>query len=173
MGFFYFYKMKQASAYISNGKRPLWHTLIAALFFTFSIGIGYALFFDVSFLPSNRDYGTLFYAGTFSIMMGIRYAEVIDYEFDFENRIYKKIRTFGFVKIPSSQSFSNLKYVAVFNNENTGAFEVNLWHGKNKRFSITFFYNDADALEAASTIAGKLSLNLWDATNPRQGKWVV
>lgn len=163
--------MKNKEVYISNGKRPILHLIIAAACFTACTVIAYLFFTDANLIKKNKDYGGFAYVFFFVFMMGVRYSQVIDYEFNFENMEYKKIYTYGFIKFSKRFNFQKLKYVAVFKNADD-SYEINLWHGKNKRFMISLYDNPKVALRNASYIADKLQLDVWDATNPHHGVWI-
>lgn len=157
--------------YISNGKRPLWHIILAAFFFTASFFVLYLVCFENSIIDHRRQYGGLAYMIVFGFMMGIRFSQVIDYQFDFEHMEYKRIYTYGFIKFSNKFPFENLKYIAVFRKDEQ-LYEVNLWHGKNKRFTISSYLEPKDALMNARYIAEKLQLDIWDATNPHNADWL-
>ena len=163
--------MDSKNVYISNGRRPLWHIILAAFFFTASFFLLYLICFENNIVSHKRDYGGLSYMITFGFMMGIRFSQVIDYQFDFQKMQYKKIYTFGFIKFSSKFSFQDLKYIAVFKKEEL-QYEINLWHGKNKRFNISIYKESKEALLNARYIAEKLSLDIWDATNPHNADWL-
>lgn len=132
----------------------------------------YLVCFDNSIVSHRREYGGLAYIITFGFILGIRYPQVIDYQFDFEKKTYKKIYTFGFIKFPKEFPFEDLKYIAVFG-KNDLIYEINLWHGKNKQFTISYYEELPIALTNARHIAEKLHLDISDASNPNSADWLI
>ena len=64
-----------------------------------------------------------------------------------------------------------LDYVSVFKNTKD-QFETNLWYARNKHYKMFFFSEKASALAFATMVAKKLNLELLDATEKGNKKWI-
>ena len=71
----------------------------------------------------------------------------------------------------SKDIIPELEYVAVFKNGKDD-FEVNLWYKGNKHYNMYIFELKAQAMEFAEIIVAKLKLDLLDATEKGNSKWV-
>lgn len=68
-------------------------------------------------------------------------------------------------------SIPALDYVSVFKNTKD-QFETNLWYARNKHYKMFFFSEKAPALAFATMVAKKLNLELLDATEKGNNKWI-
>jgi hypothetical protein len=64
-----------------------------------------------------------------------------------------------------------LEYVAVFLNSKD-QYEVNLWYTGNKHYKMYFFEEKESAFTFATAISNKLNIDLLDATEKGNNKWV-
>lgn len=99
--------------------------------------------------------------------------------FDLDNRRYKKETIVLFIRYGSWQPLPELEYVSVFyqlyltgEGENTGAYNVNLWHAGNRHFTILEDGSVDAAFDMATKIAIQLNIPLLDATEPDDFKWI-
>lgn len=116
--------------------------------------------------------GILLYFAALCIMASKLY-------FDLENRRYKKETILLFIRYGSWQPLPELEYVSVFyqlhltgDGNNTGTYNVNLWHAGNKHFTIQEDGSADTAFDMASKIAIQLNIPLLDATEPDDFKWI-
>lgn len=156
-------KKKEQNVYISQGVRPIWHLIIAAACFT-------AVFFFVYLLFKGFNPNLIVFA-IILFTYGIRFSMVVNYLFDIQNKRYKIERTIGFLKISKWKDFRNLKYISVFK-KREDLFEINLWYNKNKHFTIVVYSDGKAAIEAGNIIAKKLKIDLVDASDPHNSKWI-
>lgn len=160
---------------VSEGKRPIWSSVLAALFFTlmfYSIYLLFQLIWEIGFsartlknLPSFFKTIALSLAGgiTFSVTKTI----LIDVDKD------KLISRF-FVGPFSKDVLSvipELEYVSIFLNSKDD-YEVNLWYNKNKHYKMYSFDEKCSAFNFGSEVAKKLKLDLLDATEKGNPKWI-
>ncbi len=161
-------------AHLSEGTRPLWQLLIAALFFTAALVSLYIFYATMRIDEVNKQFiayfeilqitGILFVAGTgFSV--------VRDYQFDFKNKQYKIIDRIGPLKYGQWKVFKSLDYISVFKKGET-KYLVNLWYNTNKHHNFYIHDNANTALEIGKELAKKLKIDLLDATDPHKSKWV-
>ena len=64
-----------------------------------------------------------------------------------------------------------LDYVSVFKTQKS-EFEVNIWYGKNKHYNISNFETLNEAFILGRTLSDKLNLDLLDATEKGNSKWL-
>ena len=166
--------MENKEIYVSNGKRPLWQSFIAALLFTLSLYLGY-LFFQNFEVNPGKNYKSIASPLELAIICfagAIGFSRVVDYRFNLKAREYRVIYNFGLLNFGKTYQFNSVDYIAVYFNNSKEVYEVNLWYNTNKHFAMIIFNDANEGLKAGETLAKKLQLDLWDATNPHDGKWV-
>ncbi|WP_339695671.1 hypothetical protein [uncultured Marixanthomonas sp.] len=156
--------MNKQDVYISEGNRPLWHRIIAALCYTLMLVCAYK-----STIQPNISW---LYAASFLFSTGVTFSLVRDYHFDFEKKRYKTEKCIGPLKFGKWKDFKKLEYISIFKN-GKGFYEVNLWYNRNKHFNITTLDNFQDCFDIGKSIAEKLKIDFLDAaTDPRNSIWV-
>lgn len=107
-------------------------------------------------------------------------------EIDLESKTYRKTISFLGIKIGKWNPLPNVDYISVFaTNENitvralsaetTNAFPIihlNLFYDNNKKITVYETKNQEDAFDVASHIADALLIDLLDATEKGDFKWV-
>ena len=166
--------MTQKEIIISQGNRPFWQIILAALFFTGMVTSLYyfSTTFNIFDSEENVKFSLhflqiaifLFFGGTF-------FSSVRDYHFNFQENKYKILFCVGPIKIGRWKSFKSLEYISVFKSS-SNIYEINLWYDKNKHFNISKYKQEEFALFAGKELAKKLNIDLLDATNPFSKKWV-
>ncbi len=160
---------------VSQGKRHVWRTLLSAVFFTGMFYYSYQLFIVIADIGYNEKIGktyahlleiiALCLAGgiNFSIMKTV----MIDTD---QNKLISRffIGPFSHDRI---STVPMLEYVAVFKNARD-VFEVNLWYKGNKHYKMYAFQKKDNAFVFASQVAEKLDLELLDATQRGNSRWV-
>ena len=166
--------MEDKDVYISNGKRPLWQLLIAAALYAASFYFVYMFVvrYQVSIGKNNKGLAGLMEIAIFCFAGGVGFSRVVDYRFDLKEKKYRIIYNFGFVRLGKTYTFDSIDYIAVYFNRTTDVYEVNLWYNKNKHFALVLYEDDKSALDAGKALAIKLTVDLWDATDPQNGDWI-
>ncbi|KXN98162.1 hypothetical protein LS48_12940 [Aequorivita aquimaris] len=166
--------MEQKEILISQGNRPFWQIILAALFFTGMLICLYFFFNTFNIFESTKKVRNSLNFLTVAIFLfggGISFSIVRDYHFNFKEKKYKILFCVGPVKIGSWKSFKNLEYISVYRNKKN-FFEINLWYDRNRHFNLAI-QNKADiALIIGKELAKKLKIELYDATDPHNPKWV-
>ena len=166
--------MVQNEILISQGDRPWWQRVIAAIFFT---GMFIFLYY---FLTSFNIYDsgeklkssvTFLQMAIFLFAGGVSFSIFRDYHFNFKEKKYKILICIGPFKIGRWKRFENLEYISVFKNTK-GIFEINLWYNRNKHFNLSIHSNADTALFLGKEISKRLEIELLDATNPHHSKWI-
>jgi len=161
--------MGKEDVFISQGKRPIWHQILAAASFTIVI-IGVYLF--IKEIEVGKISEAPVFLMVFCFLLGVRYSVVNNYYFDFEKKQYKIEKTIGPIRYGYWKDFQLLEYVSVFLNAKS-LYEINLWYNRNKHFNIGTIDDFKLAIKQGKMIAKKLDIDLLDAaTDPRDSKWV-
>lgn len=166
--------MEQSEILISQGERALWQLVIAALLYTgmFTCLYYFSTTFNIHDEVKKVKASLVFLElAIFLFLSGISFSIVRDYHFNIKEKKYKILFCIGPIRVGSWKTFENLNYISVFKN-NKDKFEVNLWYNKNKHFNISTYGKQNFALLAGKHIAKKLNIDLLDATEPRNSKWV-
>jgi len=175
--------------FVSEGKRPLWQVIIAALAFTICIAVLvfviFILYVDHSMNAFGDCVGILGF-GFSALLLGIRFSVIVNIYFDLENRLYKKEYAVGPVKIGQWINLPNIEYISVFRQawtkDSNGdgmsdacghRYDVNVWHDTSKHFTIYSCDEPGPSFEVAKYLAERLKTDLLDATIPNDSKWIV
>lgn len=168
--------MQKKNIIICEGNRPLWQNIIAALNYTAGFVFLYLFLklfrFDLESLRGSIGVLILSFLG-FSGGFALSYVNNII--LDLNNRQFKNEYVVSFIKIGKWQKLPNILYISVFKQllENRNyIFKVNVWHQKNKHFTIYESFNYESALEMGFHISNKLEVKLLDATKPNNYKYL-
>ena len=151
---------------ISQGQRSLFHRVLAALGYTLG---GYFIYRG---LTKPIEIVSYFYLAAFILAFAFRYSISKYYKFDKEKKRYKDMSTIGIIAWGRWKPYESLDYVAVFQKD-TDVYAINIWYNEHKHFTLGGNSNKDSALKAGTSIAQRLELDLWDATDPYNGDWVI
>jgi hypothetical protein len=178
LGFFYFWNMKEKNEFelvVSPGRRPIWKTILAALFFTVMVYSIYEIIYmywnlgiceyTSKYLPKFTELIAYSLSGgvAFSVMKSV----LIDVDKD---KLISRFYIGPFSRDVLS-TVPELEYVSVFLNQRD-CFEVNLWYKGNKHYKMYAFDEELGAFEFATQVANKLNIDLLDATEKGNSKWI-
>jgi len=164
-------KKQEFNQLVYISKRPFWHFLIALPLY----------YFAVSMLLKTID---LFYLGkvidALKFVLATFFMLVCAGGLTFTKRVYTnsdlKRVTFNFTlfKIPLSKDsvFENVQYVSVYKNYSDRDFEIYVWLSSTKKKSISVHLDLDSAFNYALKIADGLQVDLLDATEKGNFKWV-
>ena len=158
---------------ITHRRRTLLHfigatlCLLIAVFCVYLFIIGFHI--DGQYDKTKPEGGFIEIALTL-FAIGLYFLTKISYIIDAERLRYKREYSFLKWRFGRWRKFKSIDYVAVFKKKEED-FRVKLWYNKNKHFSICTYYDKAGAMEEADLLASRLNVNVWDATNPNDGKW--
>jgi hypothetical protein len=157
---------------ISQGKRSLWHNIIAAFFYALGIIAVYFFFFGFeSSIPILGRKFDAFELILYSFVIAFYFSVVKSYHFDFTNNLYKKQQAFLWFKLGKWNPLPELEYISVFQKEE-GVYEINLWYIGNKHFKIYHMFDEAEAMKVGKQLAISLRIDLLDATVANDSKWI-
>ena len=170
-------KYNQNEIVVSEGKRPFWQTIMAALLYTLSVGL---LLYFISFLFVVDYNNTKQLNGVVSFLKLSVFAFVGALQFSVVKTLYinlqkEKLKTEFAVGIFKYSYFSNipvLEYVSVFKNPNKEVFEVNLWYKGNKHFNVSNFDEFEPDFQFGLHFSNRLNIDLLDATEKGNSKWI-
>jgi hypothetical protein len=160
---------------ISQGKKPSWQTALAALLFLMGLLLIYNCYLDIRQSEAQesawRRSATTIYDISFIVAAAVYLTKVKDVFIDLQgNKVVSKysVGPFSFSK---KNEVPELEYVSVFRNADD-LFEVNLWYKGNKYYKMYNFTQPEPAFEVARYTAGRLNLDILDATVRGANKWI-
>ncbi|WP_298519678.1 hypothetical protein [uncultured Kordia sp.] len=159
---------------ISQGNRPLWQNLIAAICYAASLTAIFLLFYNYTNTYEKGYFkigATYIEIAIYAIGPALYYSILQSYHFDFKNSLYKHEYTFLIFKKGKWKPLPALEYISVFKRE-MHLYEVNLWCAGNKHFKIYRLSNEQEALKVGKQFAKRLQLDLLDATVANDSKWI-
>ena len=124
--------------------------------------------------------------GLVPLLFGVMMLKTEGSEINLESQTYRKINSVLGIKIGKWQKLKNPEYISVFNTteditwrvvtaETTNSFpiiDLNIFYEKNKKLTVYKTKNIKDAFDVASHIADALLIDLLDATEKGNFKWV-
>jgi hypothetical protein len=166
--------MEKESVIISEGERPIWQILIAALFFTFSIFLIFYFFYTFKSSIENgatKRPAAFIEASIYCFFFGVGFSSNNTKFFNLEYKKYKNQYSVEPIKVGRWKELPLLEYVSVFKN-GRDIFEINLWYNRNKHFNIYNYHDPEEALEMGYYIAKQLNIKLLDATEKGNFKYL-
>lgn len=159
---------------ISQGKRSLWHNILAAFFYTVAISCIILFFYDLIFFFDEinaRNEARYLQIAIFSAGTAIYFSLTQSYHFDFKNSQYKHEHALIMFKIGKWKNLPPLEYVSVFKKDDD-FYQVNLWYVGNKHFKIYQMYDGEEALDVGKKLAETLQIDLLDSRIANDSKWI-
>ena len=147
---------------------PVWKIIITAL------GITIAFFclweFIVGILYEEPSILPIFFAFV-SLIFTLPLSATTNFHLDLEEGRFKEEIQLGLIKIGWWEPLFDFEYVSILGLSN-GMFVLRLWFEKNQFFTVSGFDNEVLAIEEAKVVARIMNLDVWNATNPRNGFWM-
>jgi hypothetical protein len=168
-------RMGEYELVVSEGKRPLWRTMVAALFFTLLFYMFYKIARAWILQGMNADVVLLiiqcFFGAGYAIAGGVFYALQKSVYIDLDKNLLVSHYNVGPISWKVKSQVPQLEYVSVFLDKKE-YFEVNLWYYGNRHYNMYTFNEKSDAMKFAADVAKKLSIDLLDATKKNDSKWI-
>ena len=161
---------------ISESARPIWQIPIAALFFSAATLIVLFALYHIGF--SEKELIMFLHRiepSIYLITIGIGFTLTKSIHIDIENSRFRPTFNIGPINLGHGKSLKITNMLSVFHQPTRGGdyiFEVNLWYDNNKHFEL---YEENDYKEAfliGYELSEQLNIDLLDATEPNNFKWV-
>jgi hypothetical protein len=166
--------MEKESVIISEGERPIWQIVIAALFYTLTIFFIFYFFYTLKSSVENgltKRPAALIELSIYCFFFGFGFSSKNTKFFNLEYKKYKNQHSVGPIKVGKWKALPLLEYVSVFKN-GRDIFEINVWYKRNKHFNIYNFHDEDEAIEIGYSIANQLNIKLFDATEKNNYKYL-
>lgn len=152
-------------------KRPLWHYAIAIPLYAFIIPLVYKII-DLFFLQQfiNGLKFILVVVFVFICGAGLTFTKRIYTNSDLKNLRFN-FTLFG-IKLGKDDVFTDVKYISVYKNNSDRDFEIKVWLTETKKKTVSVLFNAESAFEFASYLAKGLDVQLLDATEKGNFKWI-
>lgn len=175
---YYIWFMEENKEYelvVSQGKLPWWRIIVASLFFSYMIYMLYILcilFYKVDFLKVKpKGIAGIIEVAAFCFAGGISFSITKSILIDLDKEKLVSIYTVGLFSKKIITALPKLEYVSVFKVDDM-EFEVNLWYKGNKHYKMYKLMDKEHALKFGAMVAQKLNIDLLDATEKGNNKWV-
>jgi hypothetical protein len=168
-------KINEYELVISPGKIPLWRLILASALLTLVLYYLYlaATFFyylgftETAFKGLAGVIQLITFPLVFVVSLCMTKTILIDIDKD---KLISRYQLGPFSKDVLS-AIPELEYVAIFLNAK-GEFEVNLWYQGNKHYKMYQFEEKGQAFKLAIITSTKLNIDLLDATEKGNSKWI-
>lgn len=160
---------------VAQGKVPSWRLLMSVVFFSAMIWVlaqNIRMFYYAGF---NEETCTLFSKSLGSIAYclagGTAFAISKTILIDIDTNLLISRYNVGLISKDVKAAVPKLEYVAVFLDQNE-EYQVNLWYIGNRHYKMYSFEEKETAFKLANHVATKLNLDLLDATERGNNKWI-
>ncbi len=161
---------------VSESARPIFQLIIAAVFFTFAVGLIINSFYEANWeyngfkiLVTNIEHIALLLA------FGAGFCSQKRVYIDLKNNRFKPSFEVGPIKLGKWATIDNPEYISVFGRlkqDGSLVYEVNLWYDTNKHFELFERNSIKDAYNMGYDISEELKIDLLDATISNDYKWI-
>jgi hypothetical protein len=165
---------KKGDVMISEGMKPLWQRIIAALLYTLMFYVVFVFFTKIplGFTASHiESYAHLLEILAIIFSAALPLSAVRNYHFDFDDKKFKVEYVVGYFKYGVWEDLPKFEYISIFQ-KSESFYELNLWYYKNKHYKV-FTYSEFDyAFIDAFQISEKLQIDLLDASVKNNYRWI-
>ncbi|MFD0799044.1 hypothetical protein ACFQZJ_16340 [Maribacter chungangensis] len=170
--------MERKNVIISEGNRPLWQLVIAALHYTVIVFLLFFFFVKFEFTTDTKKLRgslSLLELALFLLPSALAFSVVGSSLFDLNNKQYKVAYGVGPIRWGNWRVLPEIEYVSVFGQPKVDGsiiFETNLWYAGNRHFNIYQNYDKETVMLMGKSVAKLLKVDLWDSTVAHKGHWV-
>lgn len=161
---------------VSEGKRPFWQTILAALLYTVSIALLFyfiLILFKIDYSVREFKEASVFIKLAVLTFIGaLNFSLVRTLYLNLEKEKLKTEYAVGVFKYSYFSAIPTLEYVSVFKSPNKEIFEVNLWYKGNKHFNVANFEEFEPAFGFGLNFSNRLNIDLLDASEKGNSKWI-
>ena len=160
---------------VSQPENPLWKIILSGLFYAFGVyGIINILLMQ-AYSDLSQEERIIFNKNVILLMIGlfmgvyfsVRLTILIDLK---TNKLVSKY-FLGFFSVKTTTKIPKLEYVGVFKNSEE-VFMINLWYKENKHFNMCYTEEKEPAMKFAQMVSEKLNIDILDATEKGNSKWI-
>lgn len=165
--------MKKNIEYIER-KNSLFFRVVAALCFTATIGLIVYFFSTMKFSWEKKylyAHFDLLQVVFVLVFFGIYCSYTINCHFDFEEKRFKREFALGVLKFGKWKPLPKIDYISLYAT-GQNVFQVNLWNYKNKHWDLYEEFNYKDAFRIAFELSELLNIDLLDATERHNFRWI-
>ena len=159
---------------IYSGKRAWYELSLAAVFYMVAIYTLLILLYDLTIgfnvYEAIISLNEFFMYGLPSLASAIAFSVTKDIEIKNNSHIVSYYCVGPFTKRFRTPTIE-FEYVSVFE-EIDGIFQTNLWYKGNKHYKMYEFESKEEAFKFGAMVSGKLNIDLLDATEKGNNKWV-
>jgi hypothetical protein len=160
---------------VSPGNNPLWMRLVAAVFFTIIFVLLYdmsVMFYDYGWCEGTyRRIPKYIESVTYCLSAGVVFSVVKTVLIDTDKDKLVSRFSIGLLSRDILSKVPDLEYVAIFL-DGKGCYQVNLWYKGNRHYKMYVFDEKPPAFEFAQQVSKKLNIDLLDATEKGNSKWI-
>ncbi|PHR70730.1 MAG: hypothetical protein COA67_07960 [Lutibacter sp.] len=160
---------KKGDVMISEGMKPLWQRIIAALLYTLMFYLIINVYTKTPFLFSA--YYSLLIPLLLIFSIAFPLSAIKNYHFDFDAKKFKVEYVIGYLKYGVWEDLPKFEYVSVFM-KGEEVYELNLWFYKNEHYKVFHYFDFDDAILDAFQISEKLQIDLLDASVKNNHRWI-
>lgn len=170
--------MERKNVIISEGNRPLWQLVIAALHYTVIVILLFFFFAKFEITTDTKKLRgslSLLELALFLLPSALAFSVVSSSLFDLNNKQYKVAYGVGPISWGKWRTLPEIEYVSVFRQpkkDGSFIFETNLWYADNRHFNVYQNDDKEKVMLMGKSVAKLLKVNLWDATVPQKGHWI-
>jgi hypothetical protein len=160
---------------VSQGKLPWWRIIIASLFFSYMIYMLYFLciiFYRDDFTKVKpKGIAGIIEIAAYCFAGGVSFSITKSILIDLDKEKLVSIYRVGPFSKKVNTTLPELEYVSVFKIDDS-EYEVNLWYLGNKHYKMYKLTEKNHALKFGVMVAQKLKIDLLDATEKGNNKWM-
>jgi hypothetical protein len=156
---------------VSESDRPLWQIPLAALSFTLAVALIVIQFSNLEISNNGiKNAARSFELIALLTALGVRYSSKKNVYIDLKKMLFRPTFEVGPLKLGRWTQIKSPEYISVFQSQT--AYEINLWYQTNKHLELYKRDNYVDALRMAFELSEELDIDLYDATDPHNSRWI-
>ena len=168
-------KIKDYEVCVFEGKRKWYELILASVFYSIFIYLFILLFNnafpDLSLIGFLKRLASTIAIGGFCFGKGLQFSATFNMLVDLDTNTIVSRYIVGPFTYDSKTKAAEFEYVSFFKNKDD-SFGTNLWYKVNRHFKMYSFENEEAARKFSVEIAKKLNIDLLDATEKGNSKWI-
>jgi hypothetical protein len=161
---------------VSESDQPLWQIPLAALSFTLAVALIVIQFSNLEISNNGiKNAARSFELIALLTALGVRYRSKKTIYVNLKKMLFKPTLEVGPLKFGRCTQIVSPEYISVFLNHKTDGlivYEVNLWYNTNKHLELYERPDIIEALKIGFELSEELDINLYDATDPHNSRWI-